>query len=483
MDDEAGYSPQIWAYLEPLVPSEDVQRINFYEPCKIQGVTLGRGAENDFVFAGGAVSNTHANIQWNGKCDQTSVVTLTDSSSNGTFIDGTKVEGTHQVFDGSIVCFGSKVPVIGQIPDHRYTFRHPYGRCKSESVFLHYTTGPPMGAGSHGYIFRVTERTTGRVWAMKTSRKNVKRSETIPCAGQEAMALMLLNHQNICKLHEVFFRVAGDLVDIILEFIDGITLQNLTISNNARTVVLNEDQVREIGFQTTSAIAYMHTEGISHGDLKPDNIMITHPKNGPPMIKVVDFGLSRSIGYPNAPPLFSRTSYSAPEAEDQLDQFKKTHIAPTIASSKCWDDWALGAVLYHLFTYNHPGQPIDMSLMSGRSAEAIALVSGLLAPNPVARTTAEGALLHPWLSGHRPYHIEFPLELFEPAPPGSVVPSMAADSEMQDADAPDFEMDDDAEVGPHVRARRAQVNTRRQGPRRFVKAAPRNLDGRPRKVT
>lgn len=96
------------------------------------------------------------------------------------------------------------------------------------------------------------------------------------------------------------------------------------------------------------------------------NIMITYPMDdNAPIIKVVDFGLSRAIGYPNAAPvayvlydccfvsdsvleMFSKSIYSAPEATAQFAQYHSTGAALPVASSKLWDDWAIGCILYHL---------------------------------------------------------------------------------------------------------------------------------------
>ena len=48
--------------------------------------------------------------------------------------------------------------------------------------------------------------------------------------------------------------------------------------------------------QAGEAIAEAHTLGIVHRDLKPKNLFLTHRLNGEPLVKVLDFGVSKVVG-------------------------------------------------------------------------------------------------------------------------------------------------------------------------------------------
>ncbi|KAJ7782496.1 kinase-like domain-containing protein [Mycena maculata] len=468
VDSETPNTP-IWGYLEPLVPSDQVERLTFHEPCLQQGVTLGRVADNDYVLPGAGVSSRHATIQWNGNRNVMSVVTLTDSSLNGTYVDGVKVNGTHQLFNGSTVFFGSKVPVIEEAADFRYIFHHPYGRSKSETVFNHYIMGVQLGGGAFGVVHKATERKSGNLYAVKTAWKNDRQRNTITCAGQETMAMMILSHPNICKLHEVFFRIDGQLVDIVLEFVDGISLLQLHTSTTNNQ--LTEDQAREISFQVCTALAYVHDQGVSHGDLKPDNILITRAVF--PVVKLVDFGLARVINNYNAKPMATIHMYAAPEACSQVDEYGE---GLEVGMSKLWDNWALGCVIFKLLAYDYPfgTQPayqIDPALfhwnaLNGNSAEAIDLVKKLLVRDTRHRMTARATLDQPWLSGYRPYQVSFASVSFEKPPEPAEFEPQAQPMDDEDTE----ELDDEAE-GRKGKGRRRPA----QRPYVASKPSPRRL--------
>lgn len=213
------------------------------------------------------------------------VVTITDHDTlNGTFVDGALVKGIndfHQLFDGSTVCFGKTEPAEREEHDFRalpsaptfflaciysvtagYTFHCRFGRSKKESIFLHYIVGERIGGGLHGHVHRALEKKSGKVFALKMSWKvkslvisssfpipivlskhDAPDSNSIACAGQEVcirplqsgprmlsralmktMALMIMEHENIVRLHEVFFHINGEMIGqstsllLLLEF-------------------------------------------------------------------------------------------------------------------------------------------------------------------------------------------------------------------------------------------------------------------------
>src|SRR6185503_15079838 len=99
---------------------------------------------------------------------------------------------------------------------------------------------------------------------------------------QEAKAASALNHPNILTIYEI------DEIDseqfIATEFIDGETLRN-----RIRTGPIKPIDALDIGIQVASALNATHTVGITHRDIKPDNIMLRHDG----IVKVLDFGLAK----------------------------------------------------------------------------------------------------------------------------------------------------------------------------------------------
>ncbi|KAJ6594549.1 kinase-like domain-containing protein [Mycena capillaripes] len=433
MEPEASSSSPIgiWGYLEPLVPSPNVHRINFTQ----RSIDIGRSEGNYAKFMGAAVSKSHATIEWNGRTDTMSVVTITDhNTTNGTFVDGVKVEGinVHRLFDGCTVFFGSKVPVVTEQEDYRFTFHHAFGRAKTESLFSHYTLGDRLGGGLHGYVYRAVEKSSGKVFAVKTAWKH-DNNASITAAGQETMALMVTAHPNIVKLHEVFFHIEGLLNDMVLEYVDGINLQELV----TRTL-LSELHAKELSSQLCLAITHAHEKGVSHGDLKPDNVLVT--RGSPPVIKVLDFGLANVLGSYNMDPVpcgfpnrklsvlikiqvITNYIFTAPEAQRQ-------GVDPSNAQMQKWDDWGVGYIIFTLLSSQHPFPPregglpfnpaidqISWDALSEKSDEAQDLVRKLLCVDPADRLSVGDTWYHPWLAGHQPYQHSFPsVSSLEPLP-------------------------------------------------------------------
>jgi eukaryotic-like serine/threonine-protein kinase len=127
-----------------------------------------------------------------------------------------------------------------------------------------------IGAGGMGEVFKATDTRLNRTVAIKVA--NQQFSERFE---QEARAVAVLNHPNICTLHDV----GPDY--LVMEYIEGTPLKG----------PLPLDQALKYASQTCDALDAAHKKGIIHRDLKPANILVT--KAG---IKLLDFGLAKQCG-------------------------------------------------------------------------------------------------------------------------------------------------------------------------------------------
>ena len=92
--------------------------------------------------------------------------------------------------------------------------------------------------------------------------------------------------------------------------------------------------------QILSAINYCHLQGITHNDIKAENIMLVDSTDNleNPEVKLIDFGVARSS--PQAcPQLFGTILYMAPEMLKQNAQKEGKS-----------DIWAIGILLYIMIT-------------------------------------------------------------------------------------------------------------------------------------
>jgi serine/threonine protein kinase len=94
-----------------------------------------------------------------------------------------------------------------------------------------------------------------------------------------------MNHPNIVKLRDVFYNQLQGNVFLTLEFCET----NLYKLISDRRTDLSEDHVKNIMFQTLSAVEFLHQNNVMHRDVKPENLLIS--KDG--QVKLTDFGIAR----------------------------------------------------------------------------------------------------------------------------------------------------------------------------------------------
>lgn len=116
-----------------------------------------------------------------------------------------------------------------------------------------------------------------------------------------------LDHPNIRRTIG-FEEVEGFGPAIILEYIDGDTLQNLIERNE-----ITPKKAISVLNQIASALEYIHNKQVIHRDLKPANVMVTYSGNA---VKLIDFNLSDSQLFTVVKMQAGTRSYMAPELFD-----------------------------------------------------------------------------------------------------------------------------------------------------------------------
>jgi len=177
---------------------------------------------------------------------------------------------------------------------------------------------------------------------------------------QEAKAASALNHPNILTIYEIDEIESEQF--IATEFIDGQTLRD-----RIRTGPLKAIDALDIGIQVASALNATHSVGITHRDIKPDNIMLRHDG----IVKVLDFGLAKltrerepaetdslapTQNFINtaAGVVMGTAHYMSPEQTRGLDVDHRSDI------------WSLGCVLYEMISGRQPFHgPTTIDVMSG----------------------------------------------------------------------------------------------------------------------
>ncbi|KAF4002058.1 Protein kinase domain family protein [Saccharomyces cerevisiae] len=224
---------------------------------------------------------------------------------------------------------------------------------------------------------------------------------------RELEVLQKLNHPRIVRLKG--FYEDTESYYMVMEFVSGGDLMDFVAAHGA----VGEDAGREISRQILTAIKYIHSMGISHRDLKPDNILIE--QDDPVLVKITDFGLAKVQGNGSFMKTFCGTlAYVAPE----VIRGKDTSVSPDEYEerneySSLVDMWSMGCLVYVILTGHLPfsGSTQDQLYKQiGRgsyhegplkdfriSEEARDFIDSLLQVDPNNRSTAAKALNHPWI--------------------------------------------------------------------------------------
>ncbi len=140
-----------------------------------------------------------------------------------------------------------------------------------------------IGRGGMGVVYRVRQKSLDRMLALKVLRPgDIVFGDALRRFRKEARSLARLRHPHLVSVHEV--GETDGHVYYTMDLVEGDSLAALV----ARKEVTPTRAVRILR-EITSAIAYVHEQGLIHRDLKPANVLIDREGRG----FVVDFGLAR----------------------------------------------------------------------------------------------------------------------------------------------------------------------------------------------
>lgn len=146
----------------------------------------------------------------------------------------------------------------------------------------HFNILERLGAGALGDVYRARDLKVGRTVALMTPAPELLADPADRARFlADARAAMALNHPNIATLFDVV--EAGGRCYLAYEFAAGPSLRD---EMGGRAV--NARRAVEIAAQITDALAEGHSRKIVHGDLRPENIVVT-PKGS---VKILNFGLT-----------------------------------------------------------------------------------------------------------------------------------------------------------------------------------------------
>jgi serine/threonine protein kinase len=212
----------------------------------------------------------------------------------------------------------------------------------------HYKVLEKLGRGGMGEVYVAEDTKLGRKVALKTLPSHLADSDELRQRFErEAKAIAALNHPNIVTIHSV--EEAEGVHFITMELIGGKTLTELIPGQG---FALNK--FLDLTIPLTDAVAAAHDQGITHRDLKPDNIMVSDEGR----VKILDFGLAKL-----KPEVFPSSSDSSNLPTEHMTQEGRimgtvAYMSPEQAEGKTVDHrsdiFSLGTVLYVMATGEKP---------------------------------------------------------------------------------------------------------------------------------
>jgi serine/threonine protein kinase/tetratricopeptide (TPR) repeat protein len=215
-----------------------------------------------------------------------------------------------------------------------------------------------LGAGGMGQVYQAQDTKLKRVVAIKRMAPRLQQDEHDRRRFlREAQQASALNHPNIASIYDVI-EEQGEIL-LIMEYVEGTPLRAKLRAHQD----FSTDEFFKVAVQSVEGLNAAHEKGILHGDIKPENIMLTPDGR----VKVLDFGVARrfSLGDANEATLTVATLSGAMEGTP-------AYMAPEVLMQKPYDGradlFSMGLVCYEMLGGK---QPFETDSMAGTLASVL----------------------------------------------------------------------------------------------------------------
>jgi serine/threonine protein kinase len=212
---------------------------------------------------------------------------------------------------------------------------------------------------------------------------------------REASVLHNLAHPQIPRFRELFeLKTGSHGLFLVQDYVAGQTYRYLLAARQNQNRLFTEDEIRQLLIDTLPVLQYIHSLGVIHRDIAPDNLMLRSSDNLPVLI---DFGGVKQIavnaeiqatGNTEVPTCLGKVGYAPHE------QMQRGTVSPNT------DLYALAATCLVLLTGKEPTELIDPQSLTWNWRSIIKLESNLgplfdqmLQPNPAARFQSASEVL------------------------------------------------------------------------------------------
>ena len=221
-----------------------------------------------------------------------------------------------------------------------------------------------IGTGGMGNVVRASHLFLHQPVAIKILLPSMTEDpSTVQRFLREAQATVKLKSEHSARVIDVGTTPDGTPF-MVMEFLDGNDLNQILRHHGPQQPAI----VCDLMLQACEGIAEAHALGIIHRDIKPSNFFITRRPDGSMLLKILDFGISKTpVGYDEltgTQMVLGTPQYMAPE------QMKSGRFADPRS-----DIWSIGVVMYQMLTGRPP--------FAGESYADLVLKVGLEPPEPI----------------------------------------------------------------------------------------------------
>jgi serine/threonine-protein kinase len=208
----------------------------------------------------------------------------------------------------------------------------------------------PLGRGSMGEVWIANHRALGQEVAIKVLARDEAYERPATAAARFRFEARVAARLSAKTRHIVRVTDYGEeeegVAYLVMELLEGRTLEGKLLVRGC----LPPSEVTTLVSQIARALEVAHGDGVVHRDLKPANVFITSDEDGWPLVKLLDFGIARTIHTHRPAPsfatadglIFGTPGYMSPE---------QARGARADARS---DLWALATVAYEALTGELP---------------------------------------------------------------------------------------------------------------------------------
>src|SRR5215471_7405444 len=199
-----------------------------------------------------------------------------------------------------------------------------------------------LGVGGYGVVVCARHLELDERVAIKFLLPGLLTHEAVARFRLEARAAHRVKNEHVVRIIDVS-TTEGGIPYIVMEYLEGIDLERMLQQNPKRQLPIPD--AIEFVLQACEAVAESHSLEIVHRDLKPSNLFCIRAADGLPMIKVLDYGISKlgsttiETEISGGTRILGSPQYMSPEQfESSTDVDHRTDI------------WSIGIMLYELIT-------------------------------------------------------------------------------------------------------------------------------------